>query len=475
MQTQLRSLFVTILEKCADDPCDRIIDFPSSSSLSITPTLPSDPAWVSLGLIPLASIEETYRTNSRLSRHDARFSMESVVAPAIDAICSDRAFVNDQLERFDPLFSAAFFGLPSHLPNEATAIVRYESLLPAFSPAGVLAKSSVAQRPFPSMHVPQLRKLILDSGKLAKLDQLLAELKTGGHRVLLYFQMTRMIDLMEEYLAFRQFKYLRLDGSSTISERRDMVMDWQTKFVFLPSRDEEFELTFFRADRNCSSSFCRRELEDWESILPPLIQSSSTTRIGIPRFVIVRFRIRIETDLLSQNDLQAMDRAHRLGQTKQVTVYRMITKGTVDERILELARFVVRSFFLVLTHADASHDREKKLVQDAVVGSSSANAGESSAPQTKTNEVMSLLLGQDELEEGLRQAEAKRKRLELKQIENGKKGASTRVDNKKLREEAIIFAREEEERKKALGGSSWYPEDEEGTFFVSFRKERKVD
>lgn len=287
--------------------------------------------------------------------------------------------------------------------------------------------------------------------------------------------MTRMIDLMEEYLAFRQFKYLRLDGSSTISERRDMVMDWQTKFVFLPSRDEEFELTFFRADRNCSSSFCRRELEDWESILPPLIQSSSTTRIGIPRFVIVRFRIRIETDLLSQNDLQAMDRAHRLGQTKQVTVYRMITKGTVDERILELARFVVRSFFLVLTHADASHDREKKLVQDAVVGSSSANAGESSAPQTKTNEVMSLLLGQDELEEGLRQAEAKRKRLELKQIENGKKGASTRVDNKKLREEAIIFAREEEERKKALGGSSWYPEDEEGTFFVSFRKERKVD
>ena len=84
------------------------------------------------------------------------------------------------------------------------------------------------------MHVPQLSKLLLDSGKLAKLDQLLAVLKGGGHRVLLYFQMTRMIDLMEEYLAFRQFKYSRLDGSSTISERRDMVMDWQTKSVASP-------------------------------------------------------------------------------------------------------------------------------------------------------------------------------------------------------------------------------------------------
>jgi DNA helicase INO80 len=74
-----------------------------------------------------------------------------------------------------------------------------------------------------------VKKLIMDSGKLYKLDKLLEELRAGGHRVLIYFQMTRMIDLMEEYLSYRQYKYLRLDGSSKISDRRDMVEDWQTK------------------------------------------------------------------------------------------------------------------------------------------------------------------------------------------------------------------------------------------------------
>jgi DNA helicase INO80 len=69
----------------------------------------------------------------------------------------------------------------------------------------------------------------MDSGKLYRLDKLLEELRADGHRVLIYFQMTRMIDLMEEYLSYRQYKYLRLDGSSKISDRRDMVEDWQTK------------------------------------------------------------------------------------------------------------------------------------------------------------------------------------------------------------------------------------------------------
>lgn len=62
-----------------------------------------------------------------------------------------------------------------------------------------------------------------------KLDSLLHDLKLGGHKVLIYFQMTKMIDLMEEYLVFRQYKYLRLDGSSKLEDRRDMVTDWQTR------------------------------------------------------------------------------------------------------------------------------------------------------------------------------------------------------------------------------------------------------
>lgn len=79
------------------------------------------------------------------------------------------------------------------------------------------------------MHVPEGKRLIYDSAKLARLDILLQELKPGGHKVLVYFQMTRMMDLMEEYLIYRQYKYLRLDGSSKLEDRRDMVIDWQTR------------------------------------------------------------------------------------------------------------------------------------------------------------------------------------------------------------------------------------------------------
>ncbi|RAL68757.1 hypothetical protein DID88_007451 [Monilinia fructigena] len=83
-----------------------------------------------------------------------------------------------------------------------------------------------------------MRRFVTDSGKLAKLDALLTKLKEGGHRVLLYFQMTRMIDLMEEYLTYRNYKYLRLDGSTKLEDRRDTVHDFQTRpeiFIFLLS------------------------------------------------------------------------------------------------------------------------------------------------------------------------------------------------------------------------------------------------
>ncbi len=80
--------------------------------------------------------------------------------------------------------------------------------------------------------------MITDSGKMVVLDKLLTRLKREGHRVLLYSQMTRMIDILEDYMAYRRHKYIRLDGSSRISDRRDMVEDFQTQsdiFVFILS------------------------------------------------------------------------------------------------------------------------------------------------------------------------------------------------------------------------------------------------
>ncbi|CAD7093608.1 unnamed protein product [Hermetia illucens] len=86
--------------------------------------------------------------------------------------------------------------------------------------------------------IPDKQTLVSDAGKLSVLDNLLTRLKAQGHRVLIYSQMTKMIDLLEEYMWHRKHRYMRLDGSSKISARRDMVADFQNRadiFVFLLS------------------------------------------------------------------------------------------------------------------------------------------------------------------------------------------------------------------------------------------------
>ncbi|GAA6051231.1 hypothetical protein JCM3770_005882 [Rhodotorula araucariae] len=366
-------------------------------------SLPYDASWRTLGLTPLSEVEQNYRRTSPLTRPDARFYYDPAVAPPITAVCSDRSYAyEDSQERFDDLFQGAIFGLPASSYESPAAIARFEEALPGFPPVGILGASDETLLPLPSMQVPQLQKLILDSGKLAKLDALLTQLKAEGHRCLIYFQMTRMIDLFEEYLAFRQHKYLRLDGSSTISERRDMVTDWQTKpelFIFL--------------------------------------LSTRAGGLGI-NLTAADTVIFYDSDWNPSNDAQAMDRAHRLGQTKQVTVYRLITKDTVDERIVQLAR-------------------NKKLVQDAVVGSSGA-AAPSEGP-AKANEVVSLLLNNDELEDSLRQAEERRLRLEEKKSIEGKKGAAKREDNRRQKKAA---AAAEKPASWELGG-----DDEDGMSFFA--------
>lgn len=150
--------------------------------------------------------------------------------------------------------------------------------------------------------MPSMSKVISDAGKLAELDRLLVKLKAEGHRVLIYNQMTRMIDLMEEYLHFRGYSYIRLDGSSKIADRRDLVNDWQTRpdiFVFLLStRAGGLGINLTAADTVIFYD------SDWNPTV----------------------------------DQQAMDRAHRLGQTKQVTVYRLITKNSIEERMRQRAK-----------------------------------------------------------------------------------------------------------------------------------------
>jgi DNA helicase INO80 len=247
--------------------------------------------------------------------------MPPVVAPPIAMYAPDRPFVEKQAGLLDgALESLALYGAPASWRDLPATAMTLDAVLPGVPPAGLLASSSSDQLPRPPMQVPEAKSLIYDSAKLARLDMLLQELKAGDHRVLIYFQMTRMMDLFEEYLIYRQYKYLRLDGSSKLEDRRDMVMDWQTRCVFC-----------------CGSLVFPAHRLRYSPDIFIFILSTRAGGLGI-NLTAADTVIFYDHDWNPSNDAQAMDRAHRLGQTRQVTVYRLITKGTIDERIIQLAR-----------------------------------------------------------------------------------------------------------------------------------------
>lgn len=220
-------------------------------------------------------------------------------APPVNIVCYDQG---TRAERENSFFNIGVRRL-LYGPNsvEQKAIIR-KDISPAFVPhQKMLPAPDNEKKRFNNISVPSMRRFVTDSGKLAKLDELLFKLKNEGHRVLLYFQMTRMIDLMEEYLTYRNYKYCRLDGSTKLEDRRDTVHDFQTRpeiFIFLLStRAGGLGINLTTADTVIFYD------SDWNPTI----------------------------------DSQAMDRAHRLGQTKQVTVYRLITRGTIEERIRKRA------------------------------------------------------------------------------------------------------------------------------------------
>lgn len=207
------------------------------------------------GFPQLHEITITSWNETCLSRAAMQWFVPPVIAPPITMYCSDRSFLERQEHLLEgPLETFAFYGLPARYRDSEEACAIYRHLVPALPPIGLVGTSPRNLVPGPKMQVPEAKRLIYDSAKLARLDSLLHELKEGGHRVLVYFQMTRMMDLMEEYLIYRQYKYLRLDGSSKLEDRRDMVIDWQTRWADSIECYISGDLLAFKKDRTSSYS-----------------------------------------------------------------------------------------------------------------------------------------------------------------------------------------------------------------------------
>ncbi|XP_030387339.1 ATP-dependent helicase brm isoform X2 [Scaptodrosophila lebanonensis] len=142
------------------------------------------------------------------------------------------------------------------------------------------------------------------SGKFELLDRILPKLKATNHRVLLFCQMTQCMTIIEDYLSWRQFGYLRLDGTTKAEDRGELLRKFNAKgsdyFVFLLST---------RAGG-----------------LGLNLQTADTVVI-------------FDSDWNPHQDLQAQDRAHRIGQRNEVRVLRLMTVNSVEERILAAARY----------------------------------------------------------------------------------------------------------------------------------------
>jgi DNA helicase INO80 len=220
-------------------------------------------------------------------------------APPVELVCpSERTSIERETSFFNVHLRRALYPVDA---NTEMALLQSKVPPSKFPMTNLLPKPASNKQRYTKIEVPSMRRFVTDSGKLATLDRLLRELKEGGHRVLLYFQMTRMIDLMEEYLTYRGYKYCRLDGSTKLEDRRDTVAAFQSTpeiFVFL--------------------------------------LSTRAGGLGI-NLVAADTVIFYDSDWNPTIDSQAMDRAHRLGQTRQVTVYRLITRGTIEERIRKRA------------------------------------------------------------------------------------------------------------------------------------------
>lgn len=164
-----------------------------------------------------------------------------------------------------------------------------------------------------------LQQIIRGSGKLLLLDKLLCRLRETGHRVLVFSQMVRMLDIIADYLQLRRFPFQRLDGSIKGELRRQA-------------------LDHFNAD--ASQDFC-------------FLLSTRAGGLGI-NLATADTVVIFDSDWNPQNDLQAQARAHRIGQKNQVNIYRLVTKNSVEEDIIERAKRKMVLDHLVIQRMDTT-------------------------------------------------------------------------------------------------------------------------
>ena len=195
---------------------------------------------------------------------------------------------------------------------------------------------------------PQL--LVRASGKFALLDRMLERLFHDKHQVLIFSQMTALLNIIEDYLLFRKWKYCRIDGSTKIDDRQR-------------------QMDVFNAEKTGGEGGTRNDSDDRHFVF---LLSTRAGGLGI-NLATADTCIIFDSDWNPHQDSQAMDRCHRIGQNRPVAVYRLLTINSVDIEMME------------------KQISKKKLERMTIVGGDFRKAGSRSAGEFSGDRLNELL------------------------------------------------------------------------------------
>ena len=244
------------------------------------------------------------------------------------------------------------------LPLTSTILDRFRNL----DDCGFFVRTATA------IAFPDKRLLQYDCGKLQQLDNLLRNLISEGHRVLIFTQMTKMLDILEQFLNIHGHRYFRLDGATKIEARQSLT--------------ERFNS---------------------DSRIPVFILSTRSGGLGI-NLTGADSVIFYDSDWNPCMDRQCQDRAHRIGQTRDVHIYRFVSEHTIEQNIMRKANQKRMLDNVVIGEGEFTTDFFNKVDWKDMLGDEMA----ASIKDTETVDVQQALAAVEDIDDARAAQEAQR-------------------------------------------------------------------
>ncbi|KAJ3560532.1 hypothetical protein NPX13_g9268 [Xylaria arbuscula] len=299
--------------------------------------------------------------------------------------CITPAVVTRDLDQF--VLGSRKIEVFGDLSMTLSAPIRYSPFMPKEPPLDPWHESRMKL----SIQFPDKRLLQYDCGKLQVLDRLLRKLQSGGHRALIFTQMTKVLDVLEQFLNIHGHKYLRLDGATKVEQRQILTdrfnHDPRILCFILSTRSGGLGINLTGADTVIFYD------QDWNPAM----------------------------------DKQCQDRCHRIGQTRDVHIYRLVSEHTIEANILRKASQKQMLDDIVIQEGGFTTDYFAKVSVRDVIGHKTDDAD-------VVGDAMDRVLGRVE------SADQRTAGRVLEQAEDREDVAAAHVAEKEIQEDEADFA-----------------------------------